>query len=62
MNTSKLTLAQQCKALSDAAEYNRIKAQICLVDNAKSKKHLADAELYAAECRRLQQSLNNQRK
>lgn len=76
MNVSKLTLPQQCKAFSDAAEFNRQKVEKLAVlhhfaydQSAKAKAsrlsvmavHKSFAELFGEECKRLQLSLNNQR-
>jgi hypothetical protein len=71
MNTSKLTLAQLCKALSDAAEYNRLKAQIIQnnfgrtkMDQGTKRKleaHVGNHKLFHEESRRLQGVLSAQR-
>ncbi len=57
MNTSHLSKADLCKALSDAAEYNKIKAQIKLsstYQQGTAQVHLDFATRLQAECKRLQ--------
>ena len=64
MNTSKLTLSQQCKALSDAAAYNELKANVILAkgksrllnkhEREAMQSHLRFASTCRKECKRLQ--------
>lgn len=76
MNVSHLSLAQQAKAFSDAAELNRQRAEAKTIldrhaydQSAKTKAYRAkaiavckaDSDLFAAEARRMQKILQAQR-